>query len=466
MRAVAENEMTRQINKADNSDQVVARAARSARLHQPRVWGRGGAPTPFDVDSFFRDLEKNPVFALTRRAFVGGDGPARHSTFATRKASFSTGDKNSSWATGSTIRTAPSGGGGQVVLQAGPASSAPRSKVESAHCAAALALRMQADPQSSGVWEHATLHVLCSLPRHYMMSRQWQHLAATLGNLCFLTRLVAARGLEDTISTYTASLDAIADSADEGDAALQAHGSIVLHRSFLCGLRRRLGAISNVKGEVICEAALQAKLEGVADLAHTIHRTIQTGHRLLASAAILGAEGQGSDFERHVPADIALERCRRCLLSILRIGLLGVCDPSAGHAVIQKISDHLAQRSQVDDQLLAHRLAALDHCARGRGQAPGGGAGAGPLLAADSAALLARACILPALPERKHIRIQCSGNVPVAVVAARFVAFLRKDGGGGGGHLGACLVRCEPLLFPAALPDANSRAAPYRCQVE
>ena len=437
------------MNKAENSQQVVARSAISARLHQPRVWGRSGAPTAFDVDSFYNELEKNPVFALTRRAFGGGSGSSRQVVFGTQKFQFSTGEAQKEAIAGTTIRTAPSGGGGQVMLPAGPASSAARSKVEVAHASAALALRMHADPWSSGVWERATPHVLQALPRHYMLSRQWQQLAATLGNLCFLTRLVAVRGLEDAISTCTAGLDAIADSADEGDVASQAHANLVLHRSFLCGLRRRVRGASHVTGSLICKAALQARLEGVSDLAHTIHRTIQTGHRLLASAAVLGAAGGGDDFSRHVPAEIALERCRRCLLSISKIGLLGVSDAAASRSIIDKISQHLAQLAPMDDAVLLHRLAALDKYARGN--APGGGGGAG--LAADSAALLARACLLPSLPLRKHLRIRHPEHVPRATVAARILEFLRKDEAGAGCYL----VRSEPLFFPARLPDAVAR---------
>ena len=58
-------------------------------------------------------------------------------------------------------------------------------------------------------------------------------LAATLSNLCFLTRLVATRGLEDSISTFTSALDAIADSHEEGDVAAVACQIIALHRSLL-----------------------------------------------------------------------------------------------------------------------------------------------------------------------------------------------------------------------------------------
>ena len=105
---------------AGNMQQRVARSVISARLHQPRVWGRGGNPTAFDVDSFYRDLEKNPVFALTRRAFGGGSGVSRQVIFGTPKALFSPyGAGTSEYSiSGSTIRTAPTGsggGGGQVL---------------------------------------------------------------------------------------------------------------------------------------------------------------------------------------------------------------------------------------------------------------------------------------------------------------------------------------------------------------
>jgi hypothetical protein len=46
-------------------------------------------PTNFDVESFYRDLEKNPVFAITRRVFVGASGRAREVMFGTSQARFS-----------------------------------------------------------------------------------------------------------------------------------------------------------------------------------------------------------------------------------------------------------------------------------------------------------------------------------------------------------------------------------------
>jgi len=58
-----------------------------------------------------------------------------------------------------------------VLLPAGAASSAPRSKLERAHAAAALTLSTQADPGDLGVWECATPQILQVLPRHYMYSR-------------------------------------------------------------------------------------------------------------------------------------------------------------------------------------------------------------------------------------------------------------------------------------------------------
>ena len=107
---------------AGSMQQRVGRSVISARLHQPRVWGRGGNPTAFDVDSFYRDLEKNPVFALTRRAFGGGSGVSRQVVFGTPKAHFSPYSAGTSEysISGSTMRTAPteSGGGGGQVLSA------------------------------------------------------------------------------------------------------------------------------------------------------------------------------------------------------------------------------------------------------------------------------------------------------------------------------------------------------------
>ncbi len=111
---------------------------------------------------------------------------------------------------------------------------------------------------------------------------------------------------------------------------------LVLHRSFLRGLQ---GRGREVTGPDICRAALAAKLDCVADLAHTIHTTIQTAQRLLASAAALSQAGAaGSAVEQLVPAEMALERCRRRLLSISAAGLLGVTDPAASLSVIRAVS--------------------------------------------------------------------------------------------------------------------------------
>ena len=75
------------------------------------------APTNFDVESFFRDLEKNPVFAITRRAFVGGSGRAREVMFGTSHARFSANVFGNRLYTvsGSTVRSAPSGSGGVYI---------------------------------------------------------------------------------------------------------------------------------------------------------------------------------------------------------------------------------------------------------------------------------------------------------------------------------------------------------------
>jgi hypothetical protein len=208
---------------AGNSGQVVATALIAARGHSTRVWGQGGMPSAWDVNSFFSDLEKNPVFALTRRAFAPGAGiRSREVMFGTAKAKFSAYPPSALTVSGSTARTFTSEMGGQVLLSTSAAASAARSKVEAAHAAAAAALRAAADPGGVGLWMRATAHVLCSLPRHYMYSRQWQELAATLGNLCFLVRLVAARGLEEAIATCSAGLDAITDTNDESDMAREA----------------------------------------------------------------------------------------------------------------------------------------------------------------------------------------------------------------------------------------------------
>ena len=176
---------------AGTQEQLVARSVISARLHQPRVWGRSGPPTSFDVESFYRDLEKNPVFAITRRAFVGGSGQSREVMFGTSPpARFAANVSGGGQYTvaGSTVRTAPSGTGGPVMLGASSASWAPRNKVEAAHAAAALALCRMADPGDVGVWERLTPHLTWALPRHYLYARHWQQLSALLCNLCFLTR--------------------------------------------------------------------------------------------------------------------------------------------------------------------------------------------------------------------------------------------------------------------------------------
>jgi hypothetical protein len=68
--------------------------------------------------------------------------------------------------------------------------------------------------------------------------------AATLGNLCFLSRLVAVRGLEGAVSVYTAGLDAISDAGDESEAAQLSHQRLLLHRALLCRLRRCRGPLT------------------------------------------------------------------------------------------------------------------------------------------------------------------------------------------------------------------------------
>jgi hypothetical protein len=143
-----------------------------------------------------------------------------------------------------------------------------------------------ADGGDMGVWEGLTGHVTWTLPRHYLYSRQWQELSGVLTNLCFITRMVALRGVEEAVDTYTAALDAIVDSGEAGDVAGEAYKRLEMHRSFLRGLGRRG---EQVTGALICRAAMDAKLACVADLAHTIHSTIQTARRLLASAAALQA---------------------------------------------------------------------------------------------------------------------------------------------------------------------------------
>jgi hypothetical protein len=170
------------------------------------------------------------------------------------------------------------------MIRARAGAGAPRNKVEAAHSAAALALRRMADAGDMGVWEGLTRHLIWTLPRHYLYSRQWQQLCAMLCNLCFMTRMVAVRGVEEAIDTYTAALDGIADSGEAGDVAAEAYRRLEMHRSFLRGLGRRGGQVT---GAHICRAAVDAKLDCVADLAHTIHTTIQTARRLLASAAAL-----------------------------------------------------------------------------------------------------------------------------------------------------------------------------------
>ena len=465
-----------------SGQQVVARSVRAARLHQPRVWGRGGAPSAFDVDSFFRDLEHNPVFSLTRRAFFGGGGVGRQTVFGTSNARFTpyrdpghatdSADPQSSAlpqgpdrhvlhsykpgessaiVSGSTVPTS-------TMVSLGPADSAHRSKLEGAHAAAARALARVADPGAVGVWQRATAHVLCALPRHYMYSRQWQALAATLGNLCFLTRLVALRGLEDTILTFTTALDALGDTSDGGDAALQAQKSLLLHRAFLCGLRDVRDADGlrvALTGTVICREALKAKLSIVSDLAHTIHRTIQTARRLLASAAAATAEAEGSvdggDIATHIPHEIALEQCRSTLLAIASVGLLGVSDEKTSHEVIRDLKTHMTGHP-IADGVLEARLASLDQCAKGKPDHLGAGGGAA--LAASSAVLLARYAWLPWLPERKHVRVCVHGGEAIAAVGARIARILRGWPGEGGAHL----VRCEPLLLEPYNPRSGTRA--------
>lgn len=77
----------------------------------------------------------------------------------------------------------------------------------------------------------------------------------------------------------------------------------MLHRSFLRGVR---GRGREVTGPDICRAALAAKLDCVGDLAHTIHTTIQTARRLLASAAALSQAGAAAaGVEQLVPAEVA-----------------------------------------------------------------------------------------------------------------------------------------------------------------